>query len=284
MERIRQSVVRTTVALCKCKGVVMQIPRVTSLGALASLTILGETAAQGGLSFAVSTFKNGLLGAAAFAAVIAGVNVASAATFTYNGYTVANEQNINILTPNTISGGAGQVTLIGAGANSGQNLLAWCLDVYDGLAGSGTYNIAPLTTAGAGGSNPSLTTTQIGEIGALMKNGDATIGSDTDVSAAIQLAIWEVEYPTFAFTGPTAETITDAGEYVALAIAGTGAWAPQGVNLFSEDGNQNLGDWTPEGGGGLSPTTPLPAALPLFASGLGALGLLGWRRKRKAAA
>jgi hypothetical protein len=31
-------------------------------------------------------------------------------------------------------------------------------------------------------------------------------------------------------------------------------------------------------------TTPLPAALPLFASGLGALGLLGWRRKRKAQA
>jgi hypothetical protein len=28
--------------------------------------------------------------------------------------------------------------------------------------------------------------------------------------------------------------------------------------------------------------TPLPAAFPLFASGLGALGLLGWRRKRKA--
>lgn len=27
--------------------------------------------------------------------------------------------------------------------------------------------------------------------------------------------------------------------------------------------------------------TPLPAALPLFATGLGTLGLLGWRRKRK---
>jgi hypothetical protein len=27
--------------------------------------------------------------------------------------------------------------------------------------------------------------------------------------------------------------------------------------------------------------TPLPATLPLFAAGLGALGLLGWRRKRK---
>jgi hypothetical protein len=28
--------------------------------------------------------------------------------------------------------------------------------------------------------------------------------------------------------------------------------------------------------------TPLPAALPLFATGLGAMGLFGWRRKRKA--
>ena len=30
--------------------------------------------------------------------------------------------------------------------------------------------------------------------------------------------------------------------------------------------------------------TPVPAALPLFATGLGALGLFGWRRKRKAQA
>ena len=30
--------------------------------------------------------------------------------------------------------------------------------------------------------------------------------------------------------------------------------------------------------------TPLPAALPLFASGLGAMGFIGWRRKRKALA
>lgn len=33
---------------------------------------------------------------------------------------------------------------------------------------------------------------------------------------------------------------------------------------------------------GVPSGVPLPAALPLFASGLGALGLLGWRRKRKA--
>jgi len=34
----------------------------------------------------------------------------------------------------------------------------------------------------------------------------------------------------------------------------------------------------------ISGLTPLPSALPLFATGLGALGLLGWRRKRKNAA
>jgi hypothetical protein len=28
--------------------------------------------------------------------------------------------------------------------------------------------------------------------------------------------------------------------------------------------------------------TPVPAALPLFVSGLGLMGALGWRRKRKA--
>jgi hypothetical protein len=32
-----------------------------------------------------------------------------------------------------------------------------------------------------------------------------------------------------------------------------------------------------------APAVPLPAALPLFASGIGALSLLGWRRKKKAA-
>ncbi|MGB6342256.1 MAG: PEP-CTERM sorting domain-containing protein [Xanthobacteraceae bacterium] len=30
--------------------------------------------------------------------------------------------------------------------------------------------------------------------------------------------------------------------------------------------------------------TPLPATLPLFAGGLGAIGLLGWRKKRNAQA
>ena len=36
--------------------------------------------------------------------------------------------------------------------------------------------------------------------------------------------------------------------------------------------------------GAVQAATPLPAALPLFATALGAMGLFGWRRKRKAKA
>ena len=47
--------------------------------------------------------------------------------------------------------------------------------------------------------------------------------------------------------------------------------------------NENMaGTWYLDGQ--IISATPLPAALPLFATGLGGLGLLGWRRKRKVAA
>jgi hypothetical protein len=47
-------------------------------------------------------------------------------------------------------------------------------------------------------------------------------------------------------------------------------------NFQNADGNYANG-----GVAGTVDPTPLPAALPLFATGLGAMGLLGWRRKRK---
>jgi hypothetical protein len=54
-----------------------------------------------------------------------------------------------------------------------------------------------------------------------------------------------------------------------------------GGNLF---GVSVFGEFTSGGGGVGGGAVPLPAALPLFATGLGALGLLSWRRKRKTAA
>jgi hypothetical protein len=53
-----------------------------------------------------------------------------------------------------------------------------------------------------------------------------------------------------------------------------GSWCV-GPGCFSDQGTNGVWAVAP---------VPLPAALPLFATGLGALGLLGWRRKRKAQA
>ena len=50
-----------------------------------------------------------------------------------------------------------------------------------------------------------------------------------------------------------------------------------GPTTFVGGSNSVAGMWS-----GPSLATPLPAALPLFASGLVALGLFGWRRKRNA--
>jgi hypothetical protein len=56
-------------------------------------------------------------------------------------------------------------------------------------------------------------------------------------------------------------------------------------NLFVESQNGFFYDVTDGAVSATSPTsaTPIPAALPLFATGIGGLGLLGWRRRRKGA-
>jgi hypothetical protein len=72
-------------------------------------------------------------------------------------------------------------------------------------------------------------------------------------------------------------------------------WLDDNSSLTTFSRLSTNGDTTDSGGNGIDllvyagsipgpSTVPLPAALPLFATGLGALGLLGWRRKRKAAA
>jgi len=70
-------------------------------------------------------------------------------------------------------------------------------------------------------------------------------------------------------------------------IAGLGFGVANGdqVNIYDPQGAQVIVNSGPSNSGTFTLTaTPLPAALPLFAGGLGVMGLFGWRRKRKAAA
>jgi hypothetical protein len=59
---------------------------------------------------------------------------------------------------------------------------------------------------------------------------------------------------------------------------------PDNVQLVFDETMSGAGGFSFNYGVAADATTPLPATLPLFAGGLGALGLLGWRRKQKAQA
>jgi hypothetical protein len=208
--------------------------------------------------------------------LLAGADVAAAATFQYGSYVVANEQDITILTPNDISGGAGQVKLIGSGRNTGESLFVWCLDIFAYLEGSGVYQVGPLTTAGSGTPSPSLTPTQISEIGSLIVHGNALINKAFDVSAATQLAIWEVEYgTTFTYNGLDPQASNEAKQYLTNVAPG-GLWdsSKYRVTLLSEAGNQNMG----------VAATPLPSTWTMMLIGVAGFSFFAHRgslRKRQ---
>jgi hypothetical protein len=201
-------------------------------------------------------------------ALFGGVNVASAATFQYSSYSLTNGQDISIYSPTHAFGEAGGITLIGSGANAGQDILAWCLDVYDSLDNSGHYSIGSLTNAGVGGSNPSLSNTQIGEIGSLIEHGDAIINSSYNVSAAIQVAIWDIEYGrSFGYNGISSAVTDLANTYVTDVKTGIWDTPDYNVSLLSESYNQDLAYVT---------TTPLPSTWTLMLIGLAGLGFFAY--------
>jgi hypothetical protein len=78
-------------------------------------------------------------------------------------------------------------------------------------------------------------------------------------------------------TGPEEFSIDATGQLDIPLTVSAFVFPPSGLS----SGSTTLTVTVPDGLS-LEPATPLPAALPLFATGLGALGLLGWRRKRKA--
>lgn len=241
--------------------------------------------------------------------IAASGNVASASTFNYTSYAVTNNQNGSIATPVSEAVGLGQLVLTGTGTgdfSSVTSIAAWCLDMFHTVQGSASYDKVPVSTApissGGGTSNPPLSTTglsstQIGQIGGLMSYGNANANNNVTVggigvslSSATQVAIWRVEYNASSNVLTLAADATDQAIWTEAGtlIAALGGSIPLNVlwdflvpNGPGSNGNQVLA-FVPGNAQEIGPApTPLPAALPLFATGLGVMGLLGWRRKRK---
>ena len=93
--------------------------------------------------------------------------------------------------------------------------------------------------------------------------------------------VWDLAGPLNLSANLVGQANFNDFNWCAFSISCGSSTAPGGVGTFTiatagETGNSLVLT-------SMSPTspTPLPAALPLFATGLGAFGLLGWRRKRK---
>jgi hypothetical protein len=150
-------------------------------------------------------------------------------------------------------------------------------------------------------------------------NATLTVGVPDTISQFITVTVgngtWSLSNSpltaSFTFTVPTPSgTTTNSGTITGGQVNGRGAdgtltisWPSQPVEFDFQDGSKldvTLGGLSESCSGnnciagtyqmsgtftvlnGPIAATPLPAALSLFASGLGALGLLGWRRKRTA--
>ncbi len=217
------------------------------------------------------------LAAAAALMGAAGLGSATAGTITYTGYSDYGD-GITITSPVSVSGGAGRIQLT---LSSGKVIDAWCMDVYDDLAGSGTFAVNPFSDSTVAGGLPGVPTTltheQIGEMGALVLHGDSIVGGGgtADQSAAIQVAIWTVEYgQDFAYQPINADVTSLVGDY--LSNVGTGnAWGVYyGIDALSA--GQTLG-------ANQTLLTAAPEASTWAMIGLGFAGLGFVRMRRKPA-
>ncbi len=114
----------------------------------------------------------------------------------------------------------------------------------------------------------------------------------------------------YVFGNGTASLVTNTTNWTAIAAPNNSSWttpisaaqsygqngvapwgtigniSPSAYWIWSNPDNLDYADLSTEifANPNGSRATPLPATLPLFASGLGVMGLFGWRRKRKSAA
>jgi len=162
--------------------------------------------------------------------------MASVTTLSYSSYTVIGD-DITITGPETLYGIAGQIQM----TTTTGILDVWCIDVSVYLQNTGDFSVGTLHT-GLLGIPTDITETQLGELGALIAHGDLLVASppagftQSDVSAAIQIAIWSVENgKAFTYDPVNAVVTSLTAQYIYDA---TNIWKPDFdiVTLSSADG------------------------------------------------
>ncbi len=136
--------------------------------------------------------------AASLAATLLATTCAtSAGTLTYTLGTITG-LGLSITTP-TVAAGPVIAGLIHLATTSG-TVDVWCVDLPDVFVQTGgTYDVGSSEVLNGSPGVPPLTPDQIGEIGALAKYGTSLVYhpgvyTPEEVAAAIQIAIWDIEY------------------------------------------------------------------------------------------
>jgi hypothetical protein len=197
-----------------------------------------------------------------------------------------------VLTPGTIF--PPDTLTLGAGATS----VAFTSGSFTSSAGAsdftGTFQERvfsdPTNTFGAGDLTWLIQVTNNGPSPLAFVTSASFLGFQTDVGQNLAFSSLLDERPTFV-----SRDLSFGGQFIAFrwGFPGLDRFFPSSVLEIETDATSfttgRLIEVSNGPGGGVSEesafapaTIPLPAALPLFATGIGALGLLGWHRKRKA--
>ena len=202
--------------------------------------------------------------------VACGAIVAGVLSFSQAGATTAITYNVNEGSTSTV-GVTGVIQTDGTtGTLMPANITDWNLTLF--LFGE-TFNLTgPLSGGGSSVLNLPLAPFAL----------SATATSLNFNFASTAEQEFGISTPSFA------DDVIFVDSDTAMSPAGFGSSAPFIEVAITQNGTREAADISESATSGpigtVSPTgtTPLPATLPLFATGLGALGLLGWRRKRRA--
>ena len=150
----------------------------------------------------------------------------------------------------------------------------------DLLTLTGTGDTTTITCNSSGCTNPVTLSWTLSSGGSVVGGGVFAGSSDAKVIFGSDEAGFDNTEATPFFLATTNSAFSTYALSTPINVSGTAVFSP-GNCPTTFGGCVEIDSVT---GDATFTATPLPAALPLFATGIGGLGLLGWRRRRKAQA